>query len=143
MFVPLDHVTKADLQPAIRSNLVQSLHQPPFPPPAHRQHRFPPIIPLFLPVRIPQNSRISPKHSCHPRRTGYEHRINWTKHINDHESEYAVDAEVAGCVISVSGAYEAELDERRWGEKAVEAGGRWPLGGAEAEGVEDEEEEGG
>ena len=45
-----------------------------------------------------------------------------------------------GCAVSVGGADEAELDEGRWGEKAVEAGGRGPLGGAEAEGVEDEEE---
>lgn len=36
---------------------------------------------------------------------------------------------------------ETELEEGRWGEKAVEGGGRGPLGGAEAERVEDEGED--
>ena len=43
----------------------------------------------------------------------------------------------------VGGADEAELEEGWGGEEAVGAGGRGPVGGKEAERVEDEDEEGG
>ena len=45
-----------------------------------------------------------------------------------------------GCAGFIGGADEAELEEGRRGEKAVEGGERGPLGGADAERVEDEDE---
>lgn len=123
------------------SSLLQPLHQPPLPPPPHRQHRFPPIISLLFPIRIPQNSRISPKHSCHPRCTGYSHCVNGREHVDDYEGKDPVDGEVVGCAGEVGGKDEAELEEGWGGEKAVEGGGGGELGGAEAEGVEDEDED--
>ena len=49
--------------------------------------------------------------------------------------------EVVDCAVDVGGEDEAELEEDWGGEKAVEGGGRGEFGGAEAKGVEDEDEE--
>jgi len=108
------------------SHSPQTLDQPFLPPPAHRQHKLPAIIPLFLAVRVTQYSRVEPEYPADPCKGCYGHGIQWCEGIGQDQDGCAASG-IKFCESDVVGWWDqAELESGWWGEEAIEMCSEWP-----------------
>lgn len=124
------------------TNLAQPLYQPPLPPPPHRKHEIPPIIPNLLPIRIPHHPRKAPEKSSQPRSACHENSTNGCERVGKYQDGYAAFA-VEGVGIGVEGGEnETELKFGCRVEEVVEAGAEGVLFCTEADWSGEEEDDG-